>query len=242
LAQAADDAEAKPGPACAYPTEPAYSGVDSPPNQLVWRKGDPPGPLSPTGCSFWGDWHSTLLVALAGSFSFNGSAADLALRFGAISTLRGVKYWSVTDAHWEVLILDASAVSGADNRQRRSDFNLVELQSGHDLYFEQRDNRSAGQVVYRARVDVLDHDRVEIAIENVTDVSLFLLALFNPGDLHSRYILERLSPKVWGFYSLTGVRAGMLVSDQPASYINRAIAIYRHILGIPTDQDPPASP
>jgi hypothetical protein len=128
----------------------------------------------------------------------------------------------------------------ADHRQRRGDFSLAELQSGHDLYFEQKDNRSTGQVVYREKVDVFDQGRVEIAVENVTDVSLFLFPLFNPGDLHSLYIMQRLSPTVWGFYSLTGVRGGMLVSDQPASYINRAIAIYRHIVGTPTDQNPPA--
>jgi hypothetical protein len=179
-------------------------------------------------------------VALGGSFFFEGSGSDLALRFGAISTLRGVKYWSVTDARWEVLIREAIAVNDADHRRRRGDFSLAELQSGRDLYFEQQDNRSSGQVVYRQRVDVLDRDRVEIAIENATDVSIFLFTLFNPGDLHSLYIMERLSPGVWGFYSLTGVRAGMLASDQPGSYVNRAVAIYRHIVGIPTDQNPPA--
>jgi hypothetical protein len=146
----------------------------------------------------------------------------------------------VTDARWEVSIREASAVGDADQRRRRGDFSLAELQSGRDLYFEQKDNRSSGQVVYRVRVEVLDRDRVEIAIGNVTDVSLLLFTLFDPGDLRSLYIMERLSPRVWGFYSLTGVRGGMFVSDQPASYINRAIAIYRHIVGIPTDQNPPA--
>jgi hypothetical protein len=126
------------------------------------------------------------------------------------------------------LILDASAVVGAGH-QRRGDFSLAEIQSGQALYFEQQDNRSSGQVVYRAKVQELSQDRMVIAIQNVTGVRLFLLTLFDPGDLQSLYILQRLSPGVWGFYSLTGVREVALTSSQPASYVNRAVAIYRHI-------------
>jgi hypothetical protein len=126
---------------CPYPAAPPYADVDAAPNLLVWREGDAPGPLNPAGCSLWGAWHSSLLVALAGRFSFSGDGTELARRFGAISTLRGIKYWSVTDARWQTLILDASAVVGA-GQQRRGDFSLAEIPSGQDLYFEQQDNSS----------------------------------------------------------------------------------------------------
>jgi hypothetical protein len=62
-----------PTPPAHLEVEPIYARVGSSPNFSVSRKGDPAASLKPPGCAFWGDWHSTLLVALAGSLSFNGS-------------------------------------------------------------------------------------------------------------------------------------------------------------------------
>jgi hypothetical protein len=46
---------------------------------------------------------------------------------------------------------------------------------------------------------------------------------------------------VWGYYGLWGIRAGALTSGHEASSVNRALAFYRHVAGIPTDQEPPAA-
>jgi hypothetical protein len=72
---------------------------------------------------------------------------------------------------------------------------------------------------------------------------MMLVTVFEPGDLQTAYFLERRAPGVWGFYSLTRTRMAsslMPVGDE-GSYINRAVAFYRHIAAIPTDQEPPAS-
>ena len=92
------------------------------------------------------------------------------------------------------------------------------------------------------RVLEQSENHAEVAVENVTSVWLFVIPLFDPGDLQSLYVLQRLSPGVWGLASLTGAREGALNPSGTASYVNRAVAIYRHIVGIPTDQFPPASP
>jgi hypothetical protein len=182
------------------------------------------------------------MVTLAASFHHSGSVEGLLTRFGAISEFRGIKYWSVTDGAWRSLVTDAGALDGLDVPRRRQDFTIAEMESGRDLYFEQRDNRSSGLVTYRMRV--LDHaeDHAELAVDNVTGVWLFVIPLFDPGDLQSLYIVQRLSPGVWGFASLTGAREGALNPGGSASYVNRAVAIFRHIVGIPTDQAPPAAP
>src|SRR5262245_63378838 len=54
-----------------------------------------------TGLTAKGDG---VLVAVAGSFAFTGSADDLLERFGAVSALKGLKYWSVTEGGWRTLI------------------------------------------------------------------------------------------------------------------------------------------
>ena len=48
-------------------------------------------------------------------------------------------------------------------------------------------------------------------------------------------------PGVWGLYSLlrTGRGASSLSSGHQASYVSRAVAFYRQIAGIPTNQNPP---
>jgi hypothetical protein len=114
-----------------------------------------------------------------------------------------------------------------------------ELKSGRDLYFVQRDNRSSGDVIYRMRVEELSVDRFVITIENVSTVWLLVFPIFAAGDLESTYILQRLSPNVWGYYSLWGVRAGQIADGQEASYVNRAKAIYHHIVRTPDSVAPP---
>jgi len=40
----------------------------------------------------------------------------------------------------------------------------------------------------------------------------------------------------------TGKNASLLTAGYEASSINRAVAFYRYLAGIPTDKEPPASP
>ncbi|MEA2782115.1 MAG: hypothetical protein QOK29_3659 [Rhodospirillaceae bacterium] len=225
--------------ACEKPGEPPYPAREATANVLTWRAGDLPAALTASECGAWIAARSNLVVALAGRFSFPGSADDLLMRFARLSAFRGIRYWSVSDGRWETLIADASALDGPDRAQRRADFSPADMKSERDLYFAQRDNRSSGAVVYRMRVREVGPDRFVIAVENASTVWLFLLPLFDPGDLRSLYFVERLSPGIWGFYSLSGFRQGALSGGGKGSYINRAVALYRHIGGIPTDQDPP---
>src|SRR4029077_3607011 len=167
-----------------------------------------------------------VLVAVAGSFPFEGSADALLARFGAVSALKGLKYWSVTESGWRILITGATALEGPEVSRPRSDFNLAEMRSGANLYFAQSENRAGGDVVYRMRVQDFGPNRLVVRIENVSPVSRYLVTLFNPGDLTSVHFLERRGPGVWGYYSLAW--AGDSLVSRPAgaggSYLHRPFA------------------
>jgi len=243
LLAAASPAKAVDGPlAPCEPSSPAFPAYANPPQAQNWHNSDLGPGWSPAGCVSWAVEPFTILTALAGRFDFAGSGEDLALRFGAFSAWRGMLYWSVTDKRYQALVTDAAALSGPDSSLRRPDFTLGELRSGTDLYFMQQDNRSSDKVVYRLRVQAIDSDRLVVTVENVTQVSVFIFTAFDPGDLKSTYIFTRLSPASWGYYSLSGAREGAaLLGSHGSSYLNRALAIYRHLAGLPGDQGPPLS-
>ena len=188
---------------------------------------------------FPGDF--TLYLTLAGSFRDQATADIVLRRFGAISTLQGVRYWSVKDGSWQTLIKEASAVTASTGKQTRPDFSIEELKSGNDLFYEQQDNRSGGKVIYRLRVLDAGPDKLMITMENVTSVRFLLIPIFAPHDLQFLYIMQKTSPGVWGYYNLAGVRGFWATTTQNGekSYINRAVAMFRHIAAIPTDQNPP---
>jgi hypothetical protein len=179
-----------------------------------------------------------VLVALAARFSYGGSADALLARFAAISTLKGLRYWSVTEGCWRTLITNATALTGPDHEHPRPDFTLPEMRSGKDLYFVQSDNRAGGDVVYRMHVREVSQTRLVVAIENVTPVQRFMLTLFNPGDLQSLHFLERQGPNVWSYYGLAwaGETTASLLAVPEASYVNRAKAFYSHFVGLPNPQ------
>jgi hypothetical protein len=226
-----------PHPPCGSTPQPLYAPPDATPAIRTWQA---PGWTAST-CTGWSSTHPTLLVALAGSFRHEGGAADLLAAFGRISRLRGIRYWSVGDRGWRTLVTGAAALDGPGTRRRRADFAPAEMARGADLYFAQEDSRSSGEVVYRMRVLANEPYRVTVTIENVTSVRFLLVPLFAPGDLRCTSYLERLSPGVWGYYVLWGIRTGAQTSGHEASSVNRALAFYRHIAGIPTDQEPPAA-
>lgn len=225
-----------PRPPCGGTPLPAYTPPGAVPAIQTWHTSGWTAPA----CTGWTSPSATLLVALAGSFRHKGGAVDLLTAFGRISGLRGIQYWSVGDGGWRTLVTSAAALDGPETRRRRADFVPAEMVPGADLYFAQKDSRSSGEVIYRMRM--LDHGpgRVAIAVENITAVRFLLVPLFAPGDLRCTSYLERLSPEVWGYYGLWGIRAGAQTSRHEASSVNRALAFYRHLAGIPTDQEPPA--
>jgi hypothetical protein len=153
-----------------------------------------------------------------------------------------MQYWSTTHQKWQTLIVSAHALTGPRAGKRRKDYELDELQDGDVLYLEQTDNLS-GKGIFRVHITKAWADRIVFDVENVTSMHYFLVTLFPPGEMQSVYFLDRESDGVWRYYSMarTGRAASRLTTGHESSSINRAVAFYRSLAGIPTDQEPPAA-
>ena len=153
-----------------------------------------------------------------------------------------MRYWSTTHQQWRTLIVDAFALTDLRGGRRREDFAATEMTEGKDLFFEQTDNL-AGKTVYRMHIAEASADHLIFEIENVTTMRRFLIPVLHPGELQSIYFLDRESDSVWRYYSMTrtGRNANGLIAGNESSSVNRAVAFYRHLVGIPSDQEPPAA-
>jgi hypothetical protein len=163
-------------------------------------------------------------------------------RIGAVSELAGMRYWSTTHKRWQTLVVSAHALTGPQPSHRREDFAPDEMQAGKVLYFEQVDNIS-GAAIYRMHIAEAAADRLVFDVENVSTIRYSLVTLFHPAEMQSVYFLDRESDNVWRYYSIarTGLTASRLAAGHESSSINRAVAFYRFLAGIPADQEPPAA-
>jgi len=153
-----------------------------------------------------------------------------------------MRYWSTTHQQWQTLIVNAYALTGLQPAQRREDFTPDEMKAGKVLYFEQVDNLS-GKAIYRMHIAETSADRIVFDVENVSTMRYLFITLFHPGEMQSIYFLDRESENVWRFYSIvrTGENANRLIAGNESSAVNRAVAFYRYLVGIPTGLEPPAA-
>jgi len=216
-----------------------YPSTDAKPNAAVWqsteREWTPPLVLD------WKKDKYTVLVMLAGTFHWSGGQDALLERIGRISSLQAVKYWTVTEQRWRQLFVESYALQSADEPGRRANFSLEEITSGKPLLFYQRENRGISEGVYRMRVSSKP-GRIVVTTENVKPLKAFLVSLIGAGEFQNSYILEQQSETEWSYYST--LRAGrgaysLIIGGHDSSFINRAVALFRHVSGIATDGEPP---
>jgi hypothetical protein len=244
LAASRGSASGAPEPPCdgAQP-KPAYALVGNPPRAESWTASTGTAVPELAHCTGWPASAFRSLHAVSGSFNGPVDANRLLQRFGAVTGLLTVRYWSVTDHAWRPLVNSASALSGFAAGKPRSDFTLAELQSGDNLYFVQQDGRSASEAIYRIRVRESGPRRFVIETENLTPIRRWGITLFRARDIQVLYFLDQNSPGIWSYYSLTKLAGNSwLTAGHDRSYINRTVALYRHLAGIPSDQEPPAAP
>ena len=220
--------------------QPAYAPLNAAPDVQLWKAAT----LAPlpdlAACLGTSSPPLGTLVAVAGTFRNTDGGTALLSRFGAVSELLLVRYWSTTDHTWRPLVTAATALTKEVGGQPRADFTPAEFESGQDLYQSQTDSRSTNEVIYRMRLRERDSHHFLIETENVTPVRWWALTLYKSGDLRSLYYLDQRSPGIWSYYSLTKIGgAGWLMTGHENSYINRVVALYRHIAGIPSDLEPP---
>ena len=231
-----------PQPPCggeaAVPSIPALA--DSPRIQ-VWTSSDLEAEWKPPECTGWKPSGFASVVVTAARFRFTAGMDGWRRKIGAVSRTAGILYWSTTQKRWQKLVLDAHALAGPDGGPR-SDFSADEVAEGRTLYFEQEDN-VFGKAIFRLRIKGLSARRLVFDVENAGVVRYMMIPLFQPGELQSVYYLEQEDGNIWRYYSIARTRgkAATLITGHAASAVNRAVAFYRHLAGIPTDQEPPAA-
>ena len=236
------EAQSGPQPPCGTEPLPAYPGLDEPAIVKSWSKSEFRRDWRPPACTGWAAVGFTTLVTTAARFRHSSETESLLRHIGAISELAGLRYWSTTHKQWQTLVVDAYALTDAQSGQRREDFTPEEMKEGKILYFEQADNLS-GRAIYRMDIVEASAGRLVFDVENVSTMHYLLIPIFHPGEMQSVYFLDRESENVWRYYSIvrTGKNANKLIAGNESSSVNRAIAFYRYIVGIPTDQEPPAA-
>ena len=235
-------AESGPQPPCGAEPLPPFPTLAASPTVRVWSASDLEPDWKPPACTGWGASDSPIIVAVAARFRFTAGTDGLRRRIGAVSETEGVLYWSVTQKSWRKLILEAYAAAGPDSNQRRPDFSVDEIAEGRTLFFQQEDNLF-GKASYRMRIRSASAGRLVFEVENSTTIRYLLIPLFDPGQVQSIYYLEQEGVDLWRYYGIarTSGKAGGLIAGHEASAINRAVAFYRRLAGIPTNQEPPAS-
>jgi uncharacterized protein DUF6675 len=235
-------AQSGPRPPCGNEPIPSYPALDSGPAVKFWSESDFGRNWRPPICTGWSEPGFSTLVTTVARFRHTSGVEGLLRHIGAPSNLAGMRYWSTTHKQWQTLIVTAHALTGTPPTQHREDFTLDEMNAGKILYLEQIDNLS-GKATYRMHIVEASPDRLVFDVENVSVMRYFFVTLFHPGEMQSIYFLDRESDDVWRYYSIarTGRNASRLAAGHESSSINRAVAFYRSLVGIPTDQEPPAA-
>jgi hypothetical protein len=239
LCQAQGYAQLGPQPPCGDEPVPAYPALDDSAIVKSWSKSDFARDWRPPACTGWAAVGFTTLVTTVARFRHSSDAEGLLRHIGAISDLAGMRYWSTTHKRWQTLIVDAYALTGLQH-QRREDFTSDEMKEGKVLYFEQVDNL-AGKAIYRMHIAEASADRLVFDVENVSTMRYHFIPILDPGEMQSIYFLDRESDDVWRYYSMvrTGKNVNGLIAGNKSSSVNRAVAFYRYLVGIPTDREPP---
>jgi hypothetical protein len=242
LCQVHGYAQLGPQPPCGNEPIPPYPGLDNSAIVKSWSKSDFGLDWRPLACTGWAAVGFTTLVTTVARFRHTSEAEGLLRHIGAISELAGMRYWSTTHKRWQTLIVDAYALTDLQSGQRRQDFTPGEMKEGKVLYFEQVDNLS-GKAIFRMHIAAASADRLVFDVENVSTMRYLFIPVLHPGEMQSIYFLDRESENVWRYYSIvrSGKNANQLIAGNESSWVNRAVAFYRYLAGISTDQEPPAA-
>jgi hypothetical protein len=226
-------ADRLPEPPCSAAPSPAPAALGAPPAVQVARRGDRALHWPPPGCTGWHGDGFRMVVALAGRFRLVGGIGALLARFGAVSKLPEMRYWSLDDRRWEPFVTAAHALDGPRGASR-PDFAPDELR-GDPRFYSERGTFASGAVTYRMDVREANAERLVVTVENTGTMRILLLDLFDPGELQSLYVLEHEAGDVWTYYTLTRTRdtASALTEGHEAFYVNRAMAQFRYYAGAP---------
>jgi len=231
-----------PRPPCAGPPSPDYPPVGAPPAVGAWFANELGETWRPDACLGWADGSGLALVALAGRFDEPGGLPAVEARLGAISRHDTILYWSASRQSWRPLFAESWALAGPEREGRRGDFAPAEMTPGSRLHFWQKPNEPQGGAVYRITVLAADGQRLDAAETNLTPLTFLGRALIPIDGQQARLWIEAEVPGRFRYFALSRLSGRLPFGLAHASLVNRAVALFRHAAGIPTDREPPAAP
>jgi hypothetical protein len=154
-----------------------------------------------------------ILRIIPGPGAAMDSAAGKLLLYNAmhaVSTLKGVTYWSVTRRKEMVLFLDSSVISTPSAREKVPDPLFTEIPDTQDLFTFQEDS-SFGKNTY-AEHFAARGDHLLVKSENLSTISLLFIPIIQPHGLVSQVVLVPAGTDVL-FYGLAYIRTGFPLGD-----------------------------
>lgn len=223
---------------------PVYPAIGAPAVVQVWRAETLPSPWRPPACLGWKVREFAALVSVAGRIDGVSDGDQLLGRLTSTSGLKLVRYWSFSRKRWRRLFDDVDTLTRPDEASKRDDLALGEIETGRNYFMWQKENNIASGMVFRGRFSHLSERRIVFAHVNVTASFILLVRAIAPGEFETVYFLDHEAGGMWRYYSLTrfGGTERKLPEGPLASLINRSVAIYRYLAGVPTDREPPAAP
>ncbi len=207
---------------------PAYPPLGAPPTITVWRGDQLDRAAAIPACLGWPSFDFSTMLVITGRVQRTGGVDAMLADFGAVSSMTGLKYWSISDERWQTLVERSEAITDPKTPAVRPDFAPAELQPGRDLYFRQRENRASEDIVYRVHILSVGPDGFSADLTNASDIDFLFFRLFAPGDLRSVYFFQRLGPDEWGYWAVGGTHLGLT-------------GVFGPHIGSFEDQEPPAA-
>jgi hypothetical protein len=143
----------------------------------------------------------------------------------AVSTMKGIPYYSVSRGKEQVLFTQSYAIASADKPVRIDDPVFEAIPADGVLLTLQEDG-SFGRNTYQESFQYRE-DHLVVKIENLTSISFLFVPLMLPRNLVSHVVLIPVGPDLL-FYGLGYLHSNVPVSDRPhreESLANRLIAV-----------------
>lgn len=233
-----------PRPPCGSPPLPFYAEAGALATVRTWQGKTLPEPWIPPPCLQWQVRGFATLVAVAGRINGISDGAQLLRRLVSTEQVREIRYWSFSRKIWRNLFAEVDMLAGPDPKLKRPDFGSDEIRTGQNYFMWQKENSIVSGMVFRGHFQQISERSIVFQQVNLTASYLLLIKLLAPREFETAYYLRHESGEVWRYYSLTrfGTVDRPLSDAQLASVINRSIAIYRYLAGVPMDREPPAAP
>lgn len=131
----------------------------------------------------------------------------------AVSTMKGIPYYSFSRGTNRVLFSESYAVDSTTRKERVADSTFSEIPT-EDLIYTFQEDGTFGKNVYEERFS-FRNDHLLVRIHNITTISFLFLPLIQPGDLVSQIVLIPNGNDV-AFYGVSYLSTSFPMGDRHA--------------------------